>query len=251
MSSSEKRVQQEQIPPFLASLYRWFFAACIVLGTATTFISVIANPGYYRVGNGEITAFIAAFAASSDFMGQTHVISTVIAAYLLPLGLLAMAWMALPRSPWWTSIAILVLLIGLLPLAAFGAEDSLSYDFARISSAPLLLNAAFRFDHDGPMTYYKAMFIIGTIPGIMLLGIALWRARVVPVWAAILIIISRPIAFLFPFLPVQLGIIVQLPSFLLLFIGCIPAAIALLKMRDEQALSLHNMPRMQGYTANK
>jgi hypothetical protein len=251
MSSSAKQIQQEKLPLFLSHLYHWFFAACIVLGTATTFVSVIANPGYYRVGNGEITAFIAAFAASSDFMGQTHVISTVIAAYLLPLGLLAMAWMALPRSPWWTSCAILVLLIGLLPLAAFGAEDSLSYDFARISSAPLLLNAAFRFDHDGPMTYYKAMFIIGTIPGIMLLGIALWRARVVPVWAAILIIISRPIAFLFPFLPVQLGIIVQLPSFLLLFIGSIPAALVILKTRAEQTLSPPNTPGMPRYTANR
>lgn len=236
MSSAEKQSQQEKASPLLSRLYRWFFAACIVVGMAATLVSVIANPGYYRSGNGEITAFIAAFAASSAVMGQTHVISMVLVAYLLPLGLLAMAWLALRRSPWWASVAALVVLVGLLPLASFAGEDSLSYDIAHMGSNPLLLTMAMQFDHDGVMNYYKAMFILGSILGPTLVGIALWRARAVPIWAAILITISRPIAFLYPFIPLQFGIIVQLPSCLLLFIGSVPAALAMLKLRDEQVL---------------
>ena len=165
MSSAEKQSQQEKASPLLSRLYRWFFAACIVVGMAATLVSVIANPGYYRSGNGEITAFIAAFAASSAVMGQTHVISMVLVAYLLPLGLLAMAWLALRRSPWWASVAALVVLVGLLPLASFAGEDSLSYDIAHMGSNPLLLTMAMQFDHDGVMNYYKAMFILGSILG--------------------------------------------------------------------------------------
>ena len=233
MSVVEQGQRVAQSTPRLYRVYRWFFAASIVLGTGATLVSVIANPGYYRAGNGEITAFIAAFAAASPIMGQVHVIAMIVVAYLLPTGLLAMAWLALRRSPWWANAAALIIFVGLLPLPAFAAEDSLSYDFARLSSNPLVLTMALQFDHDGVMSYYKAMFILGSILGPTLLGIALWRARAIPTWAAACVTFSRPIAFLFPFLPVQLGIIVQLPSCLLLFIGSIPAAVALLHAQGE------------------
>lgn len=234
MSSLKYQSNQEKATPLLYHLWRWFFASCIVVGPFATLISVIANPGYYRTGNGEITAFIVAFATASPFMSQTHMIFQVLVGYLLPLGLLAMAWLAMRRSPWWASIAALVILVGLLPLAVFGGEDALAYDVARMGSSPSIVNMALQFDHDGVMSYYKAMFILGSIVGPTLLGIALWRARTIPIWAAILITISRPIAFFFPLLPLQLGIIVQLPSCLLLLIGSIPASIALLKRRDGQ-----------------
>ncbi len=204
-------------------------AMTILLGMAMTLVNVIANPGYYHVGNGEISAFIADFARSSPLMGQIHVISGVFAAYLLPLGLLAMAWLAHENAPWWASAAVVVILIGLLPLPAFAAEDSLSYDVARLGSNAAVVSMALQFDHDAVMSYYKIMFIIGSILGPTLLGIALWRSRAVPVWAAVLITISRPISFLFPLLPIQLGIIVQLPSWSLLFAGSMAAALVILR----------------------
>jgi hypothetical protein len=247
MSSVEYQSNQEKSAPLLYWFWHWFFAVCIVGGTFVTLISVIANPEYYRVGNGEITAFIAAFATANPFMSQTHVVTQVLVGYLLPLGLLAMAWLAQRHSPWWSSIATLVVLIGLLPLAAFGGEDALAYDIARMGSNPSIVTMAFQFDHDGVMSYYKAMFILGSIVGPTLVGIALWRARAIPIWAAILITISRPIAFFFPFLPLQLGIIVQLPSCLLLFIGSIPAAVAMLKRRDGQERML--VPTAEGLTS--
>ncbi len=218
----EARSRQSALP--LSRLGRWIAAMTIILGAGTTLVNVIANPGYYHVGNGEITAFIEDFAVSSALMGQIHVISGVFAAYLLPLGLLAMAWLAHGRAPRWTNIAVLVILVGLLPLPAFAAEDSLSYDIGRLGSNSAVLNMALQFDHDAVMSYYKVMFIIGSILGPTLLGIALWRSQAVPAWAAALIMISRPMSFLFPLLPTQLGIIVQLPSWLLLFAGTVPAA---------------------------
>lgn len=238
MNAVEDRPRQEKSAPLISRLQCWFFAVCIVGGTAVTLVSVVANPGYYSPHT-DVASFIAAFATANPFMSQTHVISMIFVSYLLPLGLLAMAWLAMRRAPWWASSAALLILLGMFPLAVFAGQDSLSYDIARMGSNPLLLALARQFDKDEVMSYYNVMFDIGSIFGPTVLGIALWRARAIPVWAALLITISRPIAFLYPFLPLQwqLGFIVQIPSCLLLFIGSIPAAYTMLKFsrnEDEQ-----------------
>lgn len=235
MDSVASQSQQKDRVPVINRLHHWFIAVCIVGGTAATLVSVIANPGYYHPHT-DVTSFIAAFATAPTFLSQTHVISMIFVSYLLPLGLLAMAWLALPRAPWWASSAALLIILGLWPVAAFAGQDSLGYDIARMGSNPLLLTLARQFDRDGVMSYYNVMFAIGSIFGPTLLGIALWRARAIPLWAALLITISRPLAFLYPLLPVQwqVGFLVQIPSCLLLFIGNIPAAMAILKGRDGQ-----------------
>ena len=230
MNAVEDRPHQEPSAPMIYRFHCWFFAVCIVGGTAATLVAVVANPGYYRPHT-DVASFIAAFATANTFMSQTHVIAMIFVSYLLPLGLLAMAWLAVRRAPWWASSAALLILLGVFPLAVFAGQDSLSYDIARLGSNPLLLTLARQFDTDGVMSYYNLMFDIGSIFGPTLLGIALWRARAIPVWAALLITISRPLAFLYPLLPLQwqLGFIVQIPSCVLLFIGSIPAAVAILK----------------------
>lgn len=230
MNSVKQQLAQEKATPLIYRLYRWFFALSIVGGTAATLLSVIANPGYYNV-HSNTSSFIVGFATASPFMSETHVISMIFVSYLLPVGLLAMAWLALPRAPWWASIAALVIFLGAFPLAVFAGQDALSYDIARMGSNPLLLTLAQQFDRDEVMSYYNVVFNVGVIVGPTLLGIALWRARAIPMWAALLVTISRPIAFIYPLLPVQwqLGFVVQIPSCLLLLIGSIPAALAILK----------------------
>ena len=245
MSSVAHRSQQESAVPLIYRFHCWFFAVCIVGGTAATLVAVVANPGYYRPHT-DAVSFITAFATANTFMSQTHMISMIFVSYLLPLGLLAMAWLAMRRAPWWASSAALLIILGVFPVAIFAGQDSLSYDIARLGSHPLLLTLARQFDRDEVMSYYNVLFDIGSIFGPTLLGIALWRARVIPVWAALLITISRPLAFLYPFLPLQwqLGFVVQIPSSLLLFIGSIPAALAVLRAPSEEPLSIQSGKRL-------
>jgi len=47
----------------------------------------------------------------------------------------------------------------------------------------------------GPATLSIVVFVVGHIVGTVLLGAALWRARAVPVWAALAVIISQPLHF--------------------------------------------------------
>src|SRR6266851_8528148 len=110
MSSVEHRSPLEKSVPLIYRLQRWFLAACIVLGPAATLVMVATNPGYYNSQTGE-AGLLAGYASANVVMVQIHLISAVITFYLLPVGLLVMAWLAMRRAPWLASIgAFLVLL---------------------------------------------------------------------------------------------------------------------------------------------
>ena len=227
MSSVENQSQQNNTVPIIYRLQRLFFAASIVLGTAAILVAAFANPPYYGSQQGIATA-IATNATDSDLMDQTHLVAQLIAAYLLPLAFLAMAWLANRRSPWLASIGAFITLLGFLPLALYVGQDALFYDIARWGSNPQFVDLAQRWNNDGIMAYYGIMFGLGTVFGPTLLGIALWRSRAIPVWAAICLTFSRLPVFLFPFVSYHVESAIVLAGVVLLFIGSIPAALAVL-----------------------
>ena len=227
MSSVENQSQQNNTVPIIYRLQRLFFAASIVLGTAAILVAAFANPPYYGSQQGIATA-IATNSTDSDLMDQTHLVAQLIAAYLLPLGFLAMAWLANRRSPWLASIGAFITLLGFLPLALYVGQDALFYDIARWGSNPQFVDLAQRWNNDGIMAYYGIMFGLGTVFGPTLLGIALWRSRAIPVWAAICLTFSRLPVFLFPFVSYHVESAIVLAGVVLLFIGSIPAALAVL-----------------------
>jgi hypothetical protein len=236
MNTVEDRAQQEKSIPWIYRLHRWFFAASIVLGTAATCVMVATNPGYYNAQTGE-AGLLAGYASANVIVVQIHLISAVITFYLLPVGLLVMAWLAMRRAPWLASIGALLVLLGMLPLPAIAAAvESLTYDIVRMGSNPLLITMVKQFNSDGVMSFYNIVDVPGVVLGPALIGLALWRAQAVPIWAAVLITFSRLIVFLIPFFPSLPGIYIQLPSCVLLFIGSIPAAVAVLKVPYNESL---------------
>ena len=240
MSFVAHQSQQEKAVPIIYRLQRWFFAASIVLGTAATCVMVATNPGYYNSQTGE-AGLLAGYASANVVMVQIHFISAVITFYLLPVGLLVMAWLAMRRAPWLASIGAFIVLLGMLPLPALAAAvESLTYDIVRMGSNPLLITMVQRFNTDGVMSFYNIVDVPGVVLGPALIGLALWRARAVPIWAAVLVTFSRLVVFLFPFFPSLPGVYLQLPSCVLLFIGSIPAAVAMLKVPGEENQSAPN-----------
>lgn len=230
MNAVEDRTHQEKSAPLLFCFQRWFFAVCIILGIGATLALVATSPQYYSTQNG-IPVMVVAFSTANPALMQAHFIVGVLTVYLLPVSLLTMAWLAMRRSPWLASTAMLVVCITTIPFAAFSAQDALTYDLVRMGNNPLFVTIAQRFNDDGVMSYYNALFIVGTTFAPALVGIALWRSRAVPLWAAILITFSRFLVFLvYPFAQsFLLGVFIQLLSWTPLFIGSIPAALAMLK----------------------
>jgi hypothetical protein len=203
------------------------------LGTAAILVAAFTNPPYYGSQPG-IASAITTNATAGDLMDQTHLVAQLIAAYMLPLGFLALAWLANSRSPWLVSIGALLTLLGFLPLALYVGQDSLFYDIARWGSNPLYVDLAQRWNNDGVMTYYGIAFGIGTVLGPTLIGIALWRSRAIPVWAAICLTFSRLPVLLFPFVPYHVATAIVLAGTVLLFIGSIPAAVAVVTAPNER-----------------
>ena len=210
-------------------LQRLFFAACIVMGAAAILVAAFTNPPYYGSAPGIATA-VATNAAASDLMDQTHLVALVVAAYLLPLGFLAMAWLANRRAPWLASIGAFTTLLGFLPLPLYAGQDSLFYDLARWGSNPQFIDLAQRWNTDGIMTFYGIVFGLGSVLGPTLIGIALWRSHMIPVWAALCLIVSRLPVFFFLAVPYGVATAIVLAGTVLLFVGSIPTALAVVRV---------------------
>lgn len=209
--------------PLIYGLQRLLLAACVVLGPVAILIAALANPPYYGNGPGEAAA-IATNATSSELMDRTHLFAELIASYLLPTGLLVMAWLANRRSPWLATVGGLLTVLGLIPLALFVGQDSLYYDIARLGSSPALIDLAVRFNHDGIMNFYNLVFGLGSVLGPTVIGVALWRSRAVPAWAAACVALSRLPSFVFLAVPFRVAVGAVLTGVVLLLIGSIPAA---------------------------
>jgi len=233
MSFATNQSQQEKTVPLIYRFQRLFFAACIVLGILATLTLVATSPQYYSLQNG-VAVMVATYATANTVLMQIHFLAGVFTVYLLPLSLLTMTWLAMRRSPWQASIVMLVVFISTFPFAAFSAQDALTYDLAHMGSNPLFVTIAQQFNDDGIMSYYNNMFVVGTVLGPTLIGITLWRARAVPIWAAVLITFGRLLVFFYPFLPGLPGIYIQLVSWVPLFIASIPAALVMLKPSNDK-----------------
>lgn len=75
-------------------------------------------------------------------------------------------------------------------------------------------------------------WVIGHQFAYILLGIAMLRARVIPWWAVWLMIVSAPVMG-----PIAYGTkigLLQILGYMLVFIASVPAALAMLKVRNEQ-----------------
>jgi len=150
MSSVPHQSQQEEAVPTIYRFQRIFLALCIVLGPAFALAFVVTGPGYYTTKNGPVVSLTLTRTAS---IIQLQVGTTVgiIATYLIPLGLMAMAWLAMRRAPWWASSAMLVVFTGTFP--AFIAQSALTWDLARMGTDPLFATIVQRFNDDGVMSY--------------------------------------------------------------------------------------------------
>jgi hypothetical protein len=229
MSSSAQPVSPLHPVPTIYRLQRRLFATSIVLGAAAIVVAAFANPPYYGSVPGPASA-VTTNATDSDLMDQTHVIAQLIAAFLLPIGFLVMAWLANRRSPWLASVGAFLAVLGFLPLSLYVGQDALYYDIGRWGSNPLFIDLAQRWNEAGVMAFYGIAFGVGSVFGPTVLGIALWRARAIPVWAALCLILSRLPSFVFGWAPYHVLIGIVLAGVVLLFISSLPIALAVLRV---------------------
>jgi hypothetical protein len=196
-------------------------------------IAALTNPPYFGTEPG-INSAIATNASDSDLMDVTHLVALLIAAYLLPVGFVAMGWLANARAPWLASIGLCVTLLGFLPLALYVGQDSMFYDIARWGSDPRHVDLAERWNADGVMSFYGIVFGVGSVFGPALLGLALWRSRAVPLWAALCITLSRLPVLMFALVPYRVETAIVIGGTFLLLIGSLAVAAAVARWPERK-----------------
>jgi hypothetical protein len=147
---------------------------------------------YFSAGSSEDT--ITQTAADLGRMDAVLWLSVLAMIGLVPSALGA-ARLAQRRAPV-LSLLAMGLLVPSFIMLFFGSGDTTLRVLAGSGLDPA--TAARLYDESissGPMILSLVVFVVGHVVGTVLLGFALWRARVVPTWAAIAVIVSQPLHF--------------------------------------------------------
>ncbi|MFI6722378.1 hypothetical protein ACIBGM_44415 [Kribbella sp. NPDC050470] len=135
------------------------------------------------------------------------------------------------RAPWLTAIALLLVVPGYLALPWTASGDIFIWAAGTAGLDPAAITRAAEVTH-GSMDLAGFVFVAGHVIGTILLGIAMWRSRLVPRWAAVATAISQPIH--------AIAAIVLVSHTLDLFgwglqaAGFAAAGWAILRLRDEE-----------------
>jgi hypothetical protein len=159
--------------------------------------------------------------AADPVLNAAHLVAFVLASYLLPVSAFGLARLAYARQAGLATAAGIVAVLGWLPFSALSALDDLELRIGAVPApgATALLDM---FSTDPVMNGYLVVYVLGHLAGYVLLGIALARARTVPLWSAACLIASTPLTlgvFLVPGRPVGLGVV----ALALVVVGSLPA----------------------------
>jgi hypothetical protein len=93
-----------------------------------------------------------------------------------------------------TVAAVLLLVPAYLVLGWIVAADLLLWSGARAGLDPGTLATLYQHGHPAAAAA-DLIFVVGHVAGTVLLGLAMWRARVVPLWAAVATVVAQPLHF--------------------------------------------------------
>jgi hypothetical protein len=231
MALSPHSKQQHMAEPAYRQFHRICLAVCIILAPVLLFLGFAFDPTGGVGVPSSATAVAAEFQAVSPLQVQLFLYFNAVTVYFFPLSFIGLGLLAMRRSPWLATIGIIFGLAGSLPFGVFVGPEALAAGLAQVGVTPsteALMHSVFS---QGAITLLQLSWAVGHLLGYLLLGTALARSKVIPLWAAILIMVAIP--FQAAGYITHQGVL-QLIYCALLFFGSIPAALAMLKGRDRQ-----------------
>jgi hypothetical protein len=110
-------------------------------------------------------------------------------------GAYAVGRLARRRAPWATAIALFLVVPGYLSLPWTASSDLFTWSAGTAGLDPATIAKAVDVTH-GSMNLAGAVFVVGHVVGTIVLGVAMWRSRIVARWAAVAVMVSQPIHFI-------------------------------------------------------
>lgn len=236
-SSPEHSQQQKATVPAYRRLYLAVLAACVVLAplTLAAWFQLCPTGDVGCPDQGSSVAVYAAFRATPPVLMRVFLLLSVAAPYLYPVSYFGLGLLALRRSPWLAMSGMACGWVGSVTWGLIADQMFMLTSMARLQHDSLFVVLEQRYYANSDLLIFAVGWVLGHMLAYVLLGIALWRARVVPRWAAGLIIASAPLMG-----PIAYGAnqgLLQVLGYALVFVGSVPAAAALLHGADEAGVN--------------
>lgn len=221
--------------PVIYRLHRLFFALCILLAplTLSLWFTLCPTGDSACPDQGSSLAVFTAFRTMNPQLMQFLLALGLMAAYVYPLSYIGLGLLAMKRSPWLATLGMACGFAAGIVWGPIAGQISVINGMAQIGTNPLFVTIEHHYFSDWTTLAFGTAWVIGHLLGYVLLGIALARARAIPRWAAWLFVavtpLMGPIAY-----GTNLGLIQEL-GYALIFIASIPAAWAMLRVKDEDA----------------
>ncbi len=219
--------------PAYRKLHRALLAVCIAIAPLVILLGFALDPELGTPLQGAAT--IAAWKADNPLLIQWFLFFNVVTPYVYPVSIFALGLLAMKRSPWLATIGILIGLAGALPFAVFVAQESFAYELIHVPNSLALAPLLQGLNNEWPVFFLHLTWVLGHLLGWLILGIALWRARVIPFWAACFFVLNVPLTML---AYGRFEGIWQIVGTALIFIGSVPAALAMLKGAEQETFAL-------------
>src|SRR5215472_6214903 len=196
MALSSTQPNQVSVPVY-RKLHRAFFALCIVLAPlilsawfalCPTGVGDPACPDQARS-----LAVFAVFRSTNPQLMQVFLFLSLVVPYVYTLSYIGLGLLAMKRSPWLATLGIACGFAAGIVWAAIADSITMLDSMAQISLNPLFVTVEHHYYSTWLVLAFGAAWVIGHQIGYVLLGIALLRTRIIPRWAAWLIIVSAPI----------------------------------------------------------
>jgi hypothetical protein len=207
----------------LRRFWRRALAILVPIPMLALAVGLVVTP--YSVG-GDVGQAIAGVAAHPSTAQAALWLSVIFALAIVP-ATMAVAWTSRRRAPWLTLAA------GVSLLVAFGVGLP-NTDLAVVTAATHGLDPTLVTALDRAVTHHPAagvgtvLFLLGQTAGFVLLGIALWRARVLPAWLGIVLAASGPAHLLLA----PLGNLGLASAWMMTAIAYVGAAVTLWRTHD-------------------
>jgi hypothetical protein len=173
---------------------RLFSGACLILGPALAFLGILVRPNGSDDTGGELLSFVGA-------NGSTVLASDVLfiaAILLLVPALVGAIHLLRNRAPILGYLGGGLAIAGYVCLISRVALDSVALEMVGRGTTGADMAAVLdrTMNQDLLFAILTIVFVAGHIIGTTMLGIGLWRAHSMPVWAAAAVAVSQPVHFI-------------------------------------------------------
>jgi hypothetical protein len=179
-------------------------------------------------GDADFQQTVDAFTAHRGLLQPLKFLDAVFVVGLIP-ATVAVIWVTRRLTPRLTTAGAAITMVGFFAgIALLGGIETPALVTAQHRLDPTAIAPLEKAVTDEPLMLFSALlFILGIVVGLAILGVALWRSRVVPAWMGIALLVGGATH---PFIPNHVG---QGVGLLVAAVGFAGATVALLNTRND------------------